>query len=892
MAEFVSAICSVVQCLTPCFNSWAAHARYVSKFDGYLNELRNALRDLEAKRNDVKHKVDDEELTGKVPLDEVKRWLSKFNTIKTETDRLVADASAEQQRRTTSGCCCNNITSTYRCGKKLSKMLREVQQLYSEQFSQGLTRRGTIPVVVEEPVRQTVGLDTKLASTWSLLMDEGTRMLGLYGFGGVGKTTLLTLISNKFVEVEDKFDVVIWVDVSKDVDILKIQDDIGKRLGLDDEKWCKETQRGKSLNIRRVLKEKKPRFVLLFDGLWKGVSLSAIGIPLRGKEYKIVFTTRQKDVCQKMGGIYRKVECLAEKDALDLLTQISGRDSLTSEMLSLAEKIAKKCYGLPLALQVIGKCLSSKTTEDEWRGVHEYLVRFPDQLEGMVDMFGVLKLSYDNLEEGDAQSCFLYCALFPMAYSIHQDELVEYWIGEGIIEVGRRRDRAKNRGAQIIDTLVRAGLLLKDDESNPKVYMHNIIREMALWIVSEIKDGQMYLVETDAGLRTLPPNTDWTIVSRMSLMNNDIQDIPDDPEFPDQALLMTLFLQNNKLVEIGCRFFVVMSALVVLDLSLNPDITKLPDQISELVSLRYLKLFGTRIKFLPEGFSKLLKLIHLDLELTSNLRSIRQISGLLKLQVLRFYGSAAALDGSLLKNLERLKSLQFLTITVREVDVLNAFLGSKELPRCTQGLDLGGLEISGVSGKSFAATFGELVTLSKLRMTDCDIKESDIEWEENIKVQCSSPVPSNQIIPRTIWFKNLSAVVLHSCLGLKDLTWLMYAANLESLEVKTSPKMKEVISQQKAGDLGVEPFQNVQVLELGFLNELESIYWTSLLFPRLQNVTITECPKLRKLPLNSTSVERVDALRIEVDDGWLVGVEWENGAEERFRLAIHTASIS
>ncbi|CAA7029053.1 unnamed protein product [Microthlaspi erraticum] len=33
---------------------------------------------------------------------------------------------------------------------------------------------------------------------WNHLMDDGTEIMGLYGMGGVGKTTLLERINNKF----------------------------------------------------------------------------------------------------------------------------------------------------------------------------------------------------------------------------------------------------------------------------------------------------------------------------------------------------------------------------------------------------------------------------------------------------------------------------------------------------------------------------------------------------------------------------------------------------------------------------------------------------------------------------------------------------------------------
>lgn len=535
--------------------------------------------------------------------------------------------------------------------------------------------------------------------------------------------------------------------------------------------------------------------------------------------------------------------------------------------------------------------MSSKTTEDEWRDVLNDLVHSPDQLQGMEEnMFGVLKVSYDNLKEEDERSCFLYCALFPMAYSIHQDELVEYWIGEGIIEVRRGRDRAKKRGVQIIETLVGAGLLLKDEECKQKVYMHNMIRDMALWIVSEIRDGKMFLVKTDAGLSTLPYVTDWTIVSKMSLMNNKIASIADSTAlFPNPDRLVTLFLQNNELVNIVGRFFQVISTLVVLDLSHNPGILELPNDISRLVSLRYLNLSGTRINNLL-GIEELSQLIHLDLESTSNLRDISLISGLQRLQVLRFYGSKASLDLPLLEHLKRLGGLEILTITVGKEDVLEAFLGS-ELAGVTRGIYLEGLK---VSGASFAATLGKLSSLSKLGLTECDITESATEWEDNTRNQCSysSPPPSNQITPSNTWFKNLSAVVLLSCKHIKDLTWLIYAANLEALSITVSPKMEELISQEKAAGVGAEPFRRLQVLDLRYLDELKSIYFNPLSFPSLHKVHITHCPKLRKLPLDSTSVTKIDDLIIEMDDGWSDRIVWENGAEDRFPPVIRTASVS
>ncbi|KAL1208797.1 putative disease resistance protein [Cardamine amara subsp. amara] len=824
------------------WDSLTARADFILKFEDNLIYLKKVLEDLRARRDDVLYRIDAEELKGGKRLASVARWLLSVQTIETESNLLVNEASEVQQRLSAYGFCSNNIISTYGCGKKISKMLKEVQFLFFRGDFEMVAETALPPVVISRDHWPVFGLDTTLEKTWKSLMDDENRVLGIYGMGGVGKTTLLTLINNKFVyEMKDIVDVVIWVTVSKDVYVEKIQDDVGKRLGLYDENWRTKPQLEKAGKINMVLNYLKPRFVLLLDDLWEKVNLTAIGIPLYRRKHKIVFTTRFRDVCRSMcvdDDI--KVEFLSKEDAFNFFNAIvRGPHMLNGETLFLAKEIVESCHGLPLVLLVVGKSLSSRMTVHELRHARDILQYSPDINK---KLFGVVKLSYDYLREEQVKLCFRYCALFPDEYAIRIDELVEYWIGEGIIDDQDGRRTAIHRGYYIIGTLVGAGLLLKDGESGQTVHMHDIIREMAL----KINDGKRFVVETDAGLRKLPVVRDWTTVTKMSLMNNEIESILDDPEFLGQAPLVTLFLQNNKLVEIVGNFFVVMSSLVVLDLSRNLGLTELPEEISMLVALRYLSLLGTRIKVLPEGFRKLGNLIHFDLEFTSSLQSLNQISSLLKLQVLRFYGSAAALDSVTLNHLEGLNDLIFLTITINEDSVLTEFLGCERLKHCTQGLYLEGLQ---VSVPSFAATFGALGCLRNLEMINCDIIDSKTEWQVVTRHQSPTPTHPNQITPSHTWFKSLLAVVINSCEQLRDLTWLIYAANLESLSITFSPKMEELIYQKIATGFEVEPFQKLQYLRLYYLDELRSIHSHPLSFPRLQKVDIKYCPKLLKLPL-------------------------------------------
>ncbi|CAA7040887.1 unnamed protein product [Microthlaspi erraticum] len=613
--------------------------------------LNTALGELRAKRDDVVFQLDAGKVKGEQRQATVVEWLSKVKLIETDTNRLLGVAASSQdpcalradvssndaspdERMSTSGCwCTDNISPCCRVHKVIKK-LNEVRDLCSrgERFD-AVTVQAPPPVVIQKFCDKTFGLDTTLEKTWKSLMTDRNRLLGIYGMGGVGKTTLLALINNKFAnpEVKGKFDIVIWVKVSKVVDIAKIQDDIGKRLGINDDTWCLNSEEEKAFEISRVLSSIKPRFVLLLDNLWDEVSLSDIGIPLTGTEFRVVFTTRDRDVCGRMKKTEEiEVKVLEEADAWELFKLQAQCSMVNREISQVARQIAVTCGGLPLALVVTGKTMACKTTEDEWVRALEDLESSPGELRGTErGIFHVLKLSFDHLDE-TAKKCFQYCALFPKAHNINRDELVEYWIGEKFITEDRERQRTKNRGYNIIDALVQASLLLKDGESEQKLSMHDMIRDIVLRVRSKPEEGEIFVVQAGAELSELSHVPDWTSATKMSLMNNTIKDIPDDHEFPDQARLVTLFLQNNKLVEISGKFFVAMSYLVVLDLSRNPYLTELPEEISELVSLRYLSLLGTMIKDFPEGFGKLTRLIHLDLESTYNLQStsLRMISRL------------------------------------------------------------------------------------------------------------------------------------------------------------------------------------------------------------------------------------------------------------------------
>ncbi|RVW80472.1 putative disease resistance protein [Vitis vinifera] len=293
-------------------------------------------------------------------------------------------------------------------------------------------------------------------------------------------------------------------------------------------------------------------------------------------------------------------------------------------------------------------------------------------------------------------------------------------------------DGARNQGFNIISTLVHA-CLLEEPSDTRLVKFHDVVRDMALWITSEM--GEMkgkFLVQTSAGLTQAPDFVKWTTTERISLMDNRIEKLTGSPTCPN---LSTLLLDlNSDLQMISNGFFQFMPNLRVLSLS-NTKIVELPSDISNLVSLQYLDLYGTEIKKLPIEMKNLVQLKILIL-CTSKLSSIPRglISSLLMLQVIGMY-NCGLYDQVAEGGVESYEIFKFQKVIE---------LHSSNLP---QGVQREGKETVGYSSL-------------------------------NPKVKC---------------FHGLCEVVINRCQMLKNLTWLIFAPNLLYLKIGQCDEMEEVI---------------------------------------------------------------------------------------------------
>ncbi|MBA0660950.1 hypothetical protein Goklo_012888 [Gossypium klotzschianum] len=79
------------------------------------------------------------------------------------------------------------------------------------------------------PTSELVGEEAVRKEIWECLMQEKVSKIGVWGMGGVGKTTIMKHIHNDLLK-QQRFEMVIWVTISKEFNVMKIQDNIASAL--------------------------------------------------------------------------------------------------------------------------------------------------------------------------------------------------------------------------------------------------------------------------------------------------------------------------------------------------------------------------------------------------------------------------------------------------------------------------------------------------------------------------------------------------------------------------------------------------------------------------------------------------------------------------------------
>jgi GTPase SAR1 family protein len=234
-------------------------------------------------------------------------------------------------------------------------------------------------------------------------MDDEISTIGIYGMGGVGKTTLLQHIRNELLERQDISRSVYWVNVPQGFKIEELQDLIAKYLHLD--LSSKDDDLSRAVKLAKEL-AKKQKWILILDDLWNSFEPQEVGIPIPLEGSKLIMTTRSEMVCRQMNSKNNiRVDALSDEESWTLFTERLGQDiPLSPEVERIVVDVARECAGLPLGIVTLAASLKGIDDLHEWRTTLKRLKE--SNFWDMEDqIFQILRLSYDCLDDS-AQQCF------------------------------------------------------------------------------------------------------------------------------------------------------------------------------------------------------------------------------------------------------------------------------------------------------------------------------------------------------------------------------------------------------------------------------------------------------------------------------------------------------
>ncbi|XP_028760273.1 disease resistance protein At4g27190-like [Neltuma alba] len=484
-------------------------ARYLFCFNQFNGGFEKAKEGLEVTLADLNKRKEEADRKIEEIMPSVRKWLDDVNAILEEVQKVQQEVEREGKK-------CFNMSLKYSLAKQMDDVAEQMKELKSNSHFDPFSQSIPLPDITYFPSKEFVDFNSR-KSTYNHLLeavkDGKNKMIGLYGIGGSGKTTLAKEVGKTMHDLK-LFDKFIMVVVSKPPNEVKIQQEIADQIDL---KFDVATQSVRAQRLSERLRSMK--ILIILDDVWSNdLNFQEIGIPIN-ENCCVLLTTRLRDVCVFMGCEENfELSLLIEEEAWDLLKMHANltHDTL-NEFVGVGKKIVDECKGLPIAIVTVGKALRGKGIRDWKLTLRRLQQSLPlDIDESLRGPYACLKLSYDYLPSL-AKHLFLLCSMFPEDHQIHREDLVRFAKRtlevEGIVYT---MEDARREILVSIDRLLDSCLLMHTNEQ-ACVKMHDLVRDVALWIARE--QHQAILVDSNAVSKMLAENESLKETKVISLWN-------------------------------------------------------------------------------------------------------------------------------------------------------------------------------------------------------------------------------------------------------------------------------------------------------------------------------------------------------------------------------------
>ncbi|KAJ9689286.1 hypothetical protein PVL29_014793 [Vitis rotundifolia] len=580
-----------------------------------------------------------------------------------------------------------------------------------------------------------VGMDSHLKEMTSRLgigLDD-VRMVGICGFGGIGKTTIAKVVYNQISHQYEGTSFLLNVrEASKDHHgLVKLQKQLLDDILVEETQIISNVDQGANM-IQNCLRFK--RILMVLDDVDDLGQLEYLAgdHDWFGRGSRIIITTRDKHLLNvhRVNDLY-EVEGLKDKEALELFSRYAfGQILPRHDYKNLSGHIVYYCQGLPLALKVLGSLLCRKTIP-QWKSELHKLEREPE-----TKIQNVLKISFDGLDHIQ-KKIFLDIACF---FKGENKDFVSRILDDFYVDIGM----------QVLQDLCLLTI------SNNKIYMHDLIQQMGWEIVrKEFPD------EPEKWSRLWDPND----VKRAFATNEEMKNTEG----------IFLDLSKIKHIQFSTKAFAKMKKLRLLKAywkdhygSMKKEYKLLLPQDFEFPSydLRYLHLEGYSLKSLPSNFYGE-NLVEINLK-GSNIRELWQGSKCLqKLKVLNLSKSEQLIEIPNFSNMPNLEKLHL--ENCRGLNKIDPSIGVlKKLTR----LNLGGCQ----NLRSLPISIESLDSIEVLHLNETAIEElpSSIDHLTALAELYMRKCKNLRSLPTSIWrLKSLQELYLDGCSNLEALPEIM-----------------------------------------------------------------------------------------------------------------------
>ncbi|KAI5079539.1 hypothetical protein GOP47_0005018 [Adiantum capillus-veneris] len=604
-----------------------------------------------------------------------------------------------------------------------------------------------------------VGVNEKLQLALDLMQidkaQKGFHKLGIYGMGGMGKTTLAKSIYNAIYREFDRFYFIEGGRSEARTYGLRIVQErmLGALLKSKETIPVSNTSHGKQILRERLFNLK---ILLILDDVDDREQLEALLTPFDSKDgSQIVITTRDEQIV-----IWAKahhshfMQGLNESHSHLLFNwhAFLRQEEPSEDFKALAGKVVDACKGLPLALETLGAHLYGKDMVF-WVATVKVLEGHRHTLtSAQREMMAILRISFDGLGSEEERLMFL--------------DIVCFMLGE-------HEDRAKGLwceldAAMLYLEILRLKCLVKIDEER-NLTMHDLLRDMGhLWNEDDVRlilqhekgtslvrgvkllnleEGEEWGVKSFAGmdfLRFLVLSGNGHITGNFSLFPKELrwfqwhrcplEFLPSQLTLSKVVVLDLSWSQISslspgghrfenlwELILIGCKFIrkelpdfgVSCKNLEKLDLSNRGHLKSIPNGIGCLTSLTRLDLAGCEgLMMLPECIGSLSSLTRLHLNTCEGITMLPESIGSLRSLTLLDLNGCEGLT-MLLESIGNLRSLTRLDLHgCRGLTVLLEPIGS------LRSLTL--LDLNGCRGLTvLPEPIGSLRSLTLLDLNGC-----------------------------------------------------------------------------------------------------------------------------------------------------------------------------